>query len=91
MDLSLTDQQQSFREKVSAFSAEHVAPYAAAIDDSNAFPMEVVRAAASLGLMGVTIPDAHGGAGRDYLSYPLALEELAPARKAIYVIPAVNN
>jgi butyryl-CoA dehydrogenase len=91
MDLSLTDQQQSFREKVSAFSAEHVAPHAAAIDDSNTFPMEVVRAAASLGLMGVTIPNAHGGAGRDYVSYALALEELARASSAMAVIAAVNN
>ena len=91
MNLSLTDQQQSFQQKVAAFSAEHVAPRAAAIDDSNAFPIEVVRASASLGLMGVTIPDAQGGAGRDYVSYALAVEELARASSAVAVIVAVNN
>jgi len=91
MDLSLTDQQQSFRQKVAAFSAEHIAPRAAAIDDSNAFPNDVIRAAASIGLMGVTIPEADGGAGRDYVSYALALEELARGSSAVAVIAAVNN
>ena len=91
MDLSLSDRQKSFQQQVAAFAAEQVAPRAAAIDDSNAFPLEVVRAAASLGLMGVTIPDANGGAGRDYVSYALALEELARASSAVAVIAAVNN
>jgi butyryl-CoA dehydrogenase len=91
MDFSLSDRQKSFQQQVAAFAAEQVAPRAAAIDDSNAFPLEVVRAAASLGLMGVTIPDANGGAGRDYVSYALAIEALATASAVVAVIAAVNN
>jgi butyryl-CoA dehydrogenase len=89
MDLSLTDQQKAFQQRVAAFAAERIAPRAAAIDESNEFPLDVIREAATLGLMGVTIASADGGSGRDYVSY--ALEQLAKASSAVAVIAAVNN
>jgi butyryl-CoA dehydrogenase len=91
MDLSLTDQQKAFQQRVAAFAAERIAPRAAAIDESNEFPLDVIREAATLGLMGVTIASADGGSGRDYVSYALALEQLAKASSAVAVIAAVNN
>ena len=91
MDLSLTDEQRTFSERVSTFAAERVAPQAAAIDESNEFPRDLVREAAALGLMGLTIDEAHGGAGRDYVSYALAIEALATASSVVAVIAAVNN
>jgi butyryl-CoA dehydrogenase len=91
VDLSLTDTQQAFEGHVATFAAERVAPRAAAIDESNAFPLELVREAAALGLMGVTVDRAHGGAGRDYVSYALAIEALAKASSVVAVIAAVNN
>jgi butyryl-CoA dehydrogenase len=91
MNLSLTAEQSSFEQQVASFAAERVAPRAAAIDESNEFPLDVIREAAALGLMGVTIAGADGGSGRDYVSYALALEQLAKASSAVAVIAAVNN
>jgi butyryl-CoA dehydrogenase len=91
MDLSLTKNQQSFQQQVARFATERVAPRAAAIDEQGTFPLDLMREAAALGLMGVTIPKASGGAGRDYISYSLAIEALARASSAVAVIVAVNN
>jgi alkylation response protein AidB-like acyl-CoA dehydrogenase len=91
MILDLTDQQKAFQKHVDAFAAERVAPEAAAIDDSGTFPRELVKAAAQVGLMGVTIGTEWGGAGRDYVSYAVGLEALAKASGVLAVIAAVNN
>lgn len=91
MILELTDEQKAFRQRVAAFAADHVAPRAAAIDDEGRFPRDLVAAAAREGLMGVTIPADSGGAGLDYVSYAVAVEELARASAVIAVIAAVNN
>ncbi len=91
MILDLTDQQKAFRTEMEAFAAQHVAPQAAAIDESGEFPRGLVKAAARAGLMGVTIPKEWGGAGRDYVSYAVALEAIAKASAVLAVIAAVNN
>jgi butyryl-CoA dehydrogenase len=91
MDLSLTKNQQSFQQQVARFATERVAPRAASIDEQGTFPLDLVREAAALALMGVTIPKALRGAGRDYISYSLAIEALARASSAVAVIVAVNN
>ena len=91
MRLDLTDDQRAFQTRVQRFAAERIAPQAAAIDDRNAFPRELVKEAAALGLMGVTIPAAWSGAGLDYVSYALAVEALARSSAVLAVIAAVNN
>jgi len=91
MRLELNPAQLAFQQQVAAFTAAEVAPRAAAIDESGAFPREVIAAAAKLGLMGVTIPADQGGAGRDYVSYALGVEALARASAVVAVIAAVNN
>jgi butyryl-CoA dehydrogenase len=91
MELELTDRQKTFQEQVARFAADDVAPLAPGIDESGAFPRDLVEAAAKLGLMGVTIPREWGGAGGDYVGYALAVEALARASAAVAVIVAVNN
>ena len=91
MHLQLTPEQAAFQKQVADFAGSVVASRAADIDETAAFPRDVVRAAAGLGLMGVTIPVESGGAGRDYVSYALAVEALARASAVIAVIAAVNN
>ena len=91
MRLELTDVQRAFQLEVERFAQERVAPAAASIDESDAFPRELMAEAAKLGLMGVTIAKGAGGAGRDYVSYALAVEALAKASAVIAVITAVNN
>jgi len=91
MILDLTDEQKAFRRQIAAFASEEVAPRAAAIDESGEFPLDLVKAAAAHGLMGVTIAQEWGGAGLDYTSYAVAIEEVARASAVIAVIAAVNN
>lgn len=91
MHLELTDAQKQYQQQVAAFASERVAPTAADIDEQGTFPLALVRDAAKLGLMGVTIPEASGGAGRDYVSYAVAIEALARASAVLAVIAAVNN
>jgi alkylation response protein AidB-like acyl-CoA dehydrogenase len=91
MDFSLTSDQQAFLDRVDAFARERVAPRAAAIDASGEFPRDLIDEAAALGLMGVTIPVAHGGAGRDYVAYALAVERIARASAVVAVSLTVSN
>jgi butyryl-CoA dehydrogenase len=91
MNLELTDAQQSFLKNVTTFATEAVAPRAADIDERATFPRDLTAAAATLGLMGVTIPQAWGGAEQDYVTYALAIEALATASATVAVIAAVNN
>jgi butyryl-CoA dehydrogenase len=91
MDFDLTESQLGFRDQVVRFASERVAPRAAAIDEQGAFPADLVKEAAKLGLMGVTIGKDWGGAGRDYVSYALGIEALSRASAVLAVIAAVNN
>src|SRR3989338_3840889 len=68
-----------------------IAPATAAIDKEARFPNEAVQKMAELGLMGVAIPEVYGGSGLDYLSYALALEEIAVGCASSAVIISVNN
>src|SRR5438094_781563 len=91
MTFDLTSEQEAFKQSVEQFAREVVAPRAAAIDESGAFPLDVMRAAAGHGLLGVTIPTAFGGAGRDYVSYALAIEAIARASATVAVALSVTN
>ena len=91
MNLELTDTQTAWQQRVADFATETVAPQAAAIDEAGEFPRALIADAAKLGLMGITIPKAQGGAGMDYVSYALAMEALARASAVVAVIASVNN
>jgi len=91
MRLELTADQEAFREAVRRFADQDVRPRAAQIDADDRFPRDLVREAAARGLMGITIPVEAGGAGRDYVSYALAIEAIAAASATLAVILAVNN
>jgi len=91
MDLDLTEDQKTFQREVEQFATSRIAPAAAAIDEEGAFPRELVREAAKLGLFGINVPTQWGGAGRDYVAYALAIEALAKASSVIAVSAAVNN
>lgn len=91
MEFDLSDAQQAFQKQVSDFASSRVAPHAAAIDESAQFPAALIREAAALGLTGVTIPTEWGGAGRDFVSYALAIEALAGASAVVAVIATAHN
>jgi butyryl-CoA dehydrogenase len=91
MVFELSPEQQAFKASIEQFAREVVAPRAAAIDETGAYPLDVMRAAAAHGLMGVTIPTVWGGAGRDYVSYALAIEAIARASATVAVALSINN
>jgi butyryl-CoA dehydrogenase len=77
MDRYLTAEHQCFQEEVRAFAREEIAPIASEIDRERRFPWENVKAMGERGWLGIPIPEKYGGMGRDYLSYTIAVEELA--------------
>ena len=91
MDFDFSPAQKAFLQDAEQFGREVVGPRAADIDATGAFPRDVMQAAASRGLFGVTIPAERGGAGRDYLSYTLAIEAIARASATVAVSLVVTN
>jgi butyryl-CoA dehydrogenase len=77
MNFDLTDEQKAIRQTVREFAVERVAPRAEEMDREEAFPYDLVKEMAQLGLMGLPFPEEYGGAGADTVSYALAVMELA--------------
>jgi alkylation response protein AidB-like acyl-CoA dehydrogenase len=73
----LTEEQRMIRDMVRDYAVSTVEPRAAEIDRNNRFPTETFAEMADMGLMGLPIPEEYGGGGADYLSYAIAIEELA--------------
>jgi alkylation response protein AidB-like acyl-CoA dehydrogenase len=88
---SLTDEQREIRALARRFADDEIAPLAPAWDREHHFPAEIFAALGELGLMGVCVPEEHGGAGADFLSYVLVLEELARADAGVAVTVAVHT
>ncbi|HWH92818.1 MAG TPA: acyl-CoA dehydrogenase family protein [Baekduia sp.] len=87
----LTDEQREIRDLARRFADEEIAPHAGAWDREHRFPREVFKALGELGLMGACVPVEHGGAGADFLSYVLVLEELSRADAGVGVTVAVHT
>jgi alkylation response protein AidB-like acyl-CoA dehydrogenase len=91
MDLDLTAEQELIRDTVRTFARERVAPVAEELDRESRFPLELVGEMAELGLMGIPIPEEHGGAGGDTLSYALAIEELTRVDSSVAITVAAHT
>jgi alkylation response protein AidB-like acyl-CoA dehydrogenase len=91
MSHELTDEQREIRDVARRFADEVIAPQAAAWDREHRFPAEVFARLGGLGLMGVCVPAENGGAGADFLSYVLVLEELSRADAGAGVTVAVHT
>lgn len=77
MDYLLTDEQKMLKEMVSKFAEERIGPQASENERNHRFPKEIIEEAGELGLMGIAYPTEYGGAGMDYVSYFLAVEEIS--------------
>jgi len=89
--MQLSDEQRLVRDSVREYVRERVAPFAADWDRDGHFPAEQLREMAGLGLFGMFIPEEWGGSGLDYLSFALAIEEVAAGDGACSTILSVNN
>jgi butyryl-CoA dehydrogenase len=86
-----SDLQLQIRDAARAFAQKEIAPFAAAWDRSRTVPVEVLRAMGPLGLMGMCVAPEWGGAGADFVSYALAVEEIAAADCGLCNMMCVNN
>jgi short/branched chain acyl-CoA dehydrogenase len=77
VEFDLTTEQEQFRMVVREFAEAEIAPYAEEWDREHVFPVETVLAMGKLGLFGLPFPEEYGGAGADYLTYCIAVEEIA--------------
>lgn len=87
----LNDEQRLIRDTMRAFARERLAPHAARWDREHHFPREELAALGELGALGMVVPEAWGGAGTDYVSLALALEEIAAGDGATSTIVSVQN
>ena len=79
MDFELSEEQRAVRELCRDFAREVVAPAAEELDREHRFPLEIVRQMGEMGLFGLPFAEQWGGAGADFLSYCLAIEEISRA------------
>jgi alkylation response protein AidB-like acyl-CoA dehydrogenase len=91
MNLDLTDEQRQMRDLVREFARNEVAPGAAERDQQEAFPLDVVKKMAELGLFGLPIPADFGGLGADALTWALVMEELGRADSSVAVTLSVAS
>ena len=83
MDFALGEDIAALRDLVGSWAQERVAPMAAEIDRSNLFPAALWREMGDLGILGITVPEADGGAGMGYLAHCVAVEEIARASASV--------
>ena len=77
MDFDLTQEQEDFRRAVREFAEEVIAPRAEEMDRLEEFPLDIVKQMGELGLFGIPFPEEYGGQGADFLTFCIAVEELA--------------
>ena len=83
MQFDLGEDVNALRDMVHRWAQERVKPLAAGIDATNAFPPDLWTEMGELGLLGITVPEADGGAGMGYLAHVIAVEEIARASASV--------
>jgi alkylation response protein AidB-like acyl-CoA dehydrogenase len=91
VDFELSGDQREIQSLTRDFAREQIEPHATQWDREHHFPRDLFAKLAELGLMGVCVPEAYGGAGADFLSYILVLEELSRGDAGVGVTVAVHT
>jgi butyryl-CoA dehydrogenase len=91
MNFELTDVQRDIQKMCRDFAAKELIPNARKWDEQHEWPTDAVKKLAELSLLGVAVPEQHGGAGLDALCYVLAMEEISRGCASTGVIMSVNN
>src|SRR5262249_33983712 len=90
MNFDLTEDQLAIKHMVREFAEGEIAPRAQELDETEAFPVDLVQKMGGLGLMGLPFPEEYGGLGAGTLSYVLAVEELARIDSSMAIPVAAN-
>src|SRR3954447_18308816 len=91
MDLSLTPEQQAFRDLARDFLEREAVPHRTEWDRAESVDTSIIAKMAEIGFFGLTIPEEYGGLGGDYVTYVLGMEELGRADSALRGIVSVSN
>jgi len=91
LDFSLTEEQELTRRTVREFAEREIAPRSRRMDETQEFPLDLMRRIGSMGLLGVVFPPEYGGAGLTYPDFALIIEELARVDGAIALSVAAHN
>ena len=83
LDFQLGDDVEALRDAVREFAQSEIAPRAAEADCSDQFPMDLWQKMGALGVLGITVPEADGGAGMGYLAHMVAMEEISRASASV--------
>jgi isovaleryl-CoA dehydrogenase len=83
LDFQLGEDIDALRDVIQQFAAKEIAPRAAEIDSSDQFPMDLWQKMGDLGLHGITVPEAYGGADMGYVAHMVAMEELSRASASV--------
>jgi butyryl-CoA dehydrogenase len=91
MNFAPTDDHEMLRQAVREFAEKEAGPTAAARDEAMEWPGDLVKQMGELGFLGVAVDEEYGGAGLDYISYAIVIEELSRVDASLGVIASVNN
>lgn len=91
MDFSFTPEQEQLRSMVREFATAELGPHVAEWDENQTFPLEAVKKAGQIGLLGVIFPEELGGSGMSYVEYAIVIEELARVDPSFALIVAAHN
>jgi butyryl-CoA dehydrogenase len=91
VNLELTEDQKLLQRTVREFAEAEVKPRARELDETGHFPRDLFQKSAELGLTGVAIPEADGGAGMDHICYSIVVEEISRVCASTGVILSVQN
>jgi alkylation response protein AidB-like acyl-CoA dehydrogenase len=91
MDFEFTAEQIELRKAIRDFAQAEIAPHVLEWDESQTFPLEVIKKAGELGVMGTIFPEELGGAGLGYIEYSIILEELARVDPSVALIIAAHT
>jgi acyl-CoA dehydrogenase len=91
MQLFFTEEQEMMRRMVRDFAQNEIAPQVEKMEETDEFPLELIRKMGEYGLMGIPVPEQWGGAGADFLSYILAINEISKVSATVGVILSVHT
>src|SRR5919198_4569086 len=91
MDFDLTDDQRRIRRVAREFAEGELGDKIAPYDERHTFPHEIVKKLGPLGFLGALVPDEYGGAGLDYVSYALVVEELCRGDASVGITMWAHN
>jgi len=89
--MDFTENQTLIKNTIKEFAEKNIKPYIMQFDESQEFPMEIMRQLGELGFMGILFPEEYGGAGLGYVEYALIVEELAKVDPSISLSVAAHN